>query len=87
MTFLTVVGGPVANLGLASGALSLFMLIMKVDLVVMGTAIFGLYTLGLSAIYLIMKPALRLSELMKAFQAAIVMVGVAFLAFLLTYLS
>lgn len=86
MTFLTVVGGPVANLALASGALSLFMIIMKVDHLVMGTAIFGLYLMGLSAIYLIMRPALGRSGMVRAFQLSIAIVGAAFLAFFFTYL-
>ncbi len=86
IVLLAAIGGPVGNLVLVSGAMSLVMILLDVELLVMGMAIFGLYSLGLSLIYLVMRPALEAMEATRLFQAAMVVVTIAFLSFTLTFL-
>lgn len=82
-----VVGTPVANLVLASGGLAAVMIFLRMDLDLIGTALFGLYSLGLLLIYIIMRPALRLLGFSRPFQVALVLFGGLFLSFLAAYLT
>ncbi len=82
-----VVGGPVANLVLASGALSFLMIVMKTEPMLIGTTVFGLYFLGLGLIYLMMRSVVRLMGVARMLQLTILLVGVACLAFLVAHLA
>jgi len=80
------IGGPVSNLVLASGGIIFVLLLIKTDLLLIGTAVFGYYLIGLTAIYLMMSEALRLIGLARIFQAVILVEGFAFALCLATYL-
>ena len=78
---LTVLG-PVANLALASGAITILLLLLHAEPMVFGATIFGFYALGLTVIYAIMRPVLRLLGLASVMKVAIALCLFAFLAFL-----
>jgi hypothetical protein len=81
-----ILGGPVSNLVLASGAISAMLLLLRADVKLIGTAVFFLYFVGLGVIYAIMHPVLDLLGARRVFQATLVLVGVAFFLFLAVYL-
>jgi len=78
---------PVANLVLASGALGAVMIFLQLDVELIGTALFGMYSLGLLSIYIIMRPALRMMGFSRPFQGALLLFGVLFIVFLAAYLT
>jgi len=79
---LLIVGGPVSNLALASGGIALLAIFLELEAEVIGTAIFGFYFVGLSIIYLLMGPALRLMGLTRLFRVILVLEGIVFGLFL-----
>ncbi len=73
---------PVANLALASGAITLILLLLHVQPLLFGVVIFGFYALGLSVIYIIMRPVLNLVGVARIMKIVIGLCILAFLAFL-----
>ena len=79
---LLIVGGPISNLVLASGGIALLAIFLRLEAELIGTAIFGFYFVGLSIIYLLMNPALKIMGLSRLFQALLIIEGVVFGLFL-----
>lgn len=83
---LVIVAGPVANLVLASGVIILVMILLNFDAILIGTTMFGLYFFGLSLIYVIMSPVLKLMGFSRIFKATLALEGLVFLLFLAAYI-
>jgi hypothetical protein len=80
-------GGPVSNLVLASGGIIIVLLLLRVEFLLLGAAIFGYYFVGLSAIYLVMSRVLRLIGIARIFQAVVALEGIAFALCLAAYVT
>lgn len=78
---------PVANLVLASGALGAVMVLLEMDVELIGTSLFGLYSLGLFLIYIIMRPTLKLMGFSRPFEGALSLFSGLFVVFLAAYLT
>jgi len=87
LTVAATLAAPIANLVLASGALGAVLILLRVDVELLGTALFGLYSLGLLVIYGVLRPALRLLGFSRHFQAAVLPFGIGFFLFLGAYLT
>jgi hypothetical protein len=83
---LVTLGGPVSNLVLASAGISLVCLVLKLDVLLWGALIFGLYFFGLAMTYTIMGPALGLLGIRRLFRIIVALEGVAFVLLLAAYL-
>ncbi len=87
MASFVLVVGPVANLALASGGIAALMIFLGVGPELLGTAVFGLYFVGLAVIYAVMIPALRELGVCRVFQALLVLFGSVFIVFLAAHLT
>ncbi len=84
---LLILGGPISNLALASGGIALLAIFMGLEPELIGSAIFGLYFFGLSVIYVIMGPTIRLMGFSRVFRAVLALEGLVFALFLAAYLT
>lgn len=84
---LLVIGGPISNLTLATGGIALLAILLNLENEIIGAAVFGLYFLGLTLIYSIMGPAIRLMGLARIFKAIIIIEGAVFAMFLAMFLA